>query len=448
MAYDKVLAKKVNPVKAIAVSFLAIIAIGTLLLMMPFSSREGTRTGFVDALFTATSATTVTGLVVKDTHDFYSPTGQLIILFLIQIGGLGYMTFMSFLFIFARNMKLSGGMYMRESMNLPALGDVYKFAKHTVVFVLLFEIAGAVALTLIWSANADVKTAAKYGIFHSVSAFNNAGFDLFGGFSSLAGYAGNVWVNIAIISLTLAGGVGFLVIDDLWQKLRNRKRVLSLHTKIALTASVVLLLLGAATFYFIESGNEKTLGSLSMANKITISAFHSATARTSGFVTTNLDNVALTTLMLLGILMFIGSSPGGTGGGVKTTTVAIALGTAESFVKGKTDVEIFGRRISNAVITKSFVTIFAAAGVVTAASMLISLIEPEAFEKILFEAISAFSTTGMSTGITPSLSSAAKIILAAVMFIGRISPVALLHLFLARKTSQRTRLPEEDAVVG
>lgn len=448
MAYEKVLAKKVNPIKAISISFIAIIVVGTVLLMMPFSSREGKRTGLVDAFFTATSATTVTGLVVKDTHDYYSNFGHWIILALIQIGGLGYMTLMSFLFIFARNLKLSGGIYVQESMNLPYLGDIYKFAKHTVVFVFLFELTGAVALFAIWAGSMGPAIAAKYGVFHSVSAFNNAGFDLFGGFNSLISLASNGGVNLTIFILTVVGGIGFVVISELWQKLRNRKARLSLHTKVILTTSIALLVFGAAAIFALEYGNEKTIGKLDLADKGMTAAFHSATARTSGFATVNIGAMGLTTLLLLGLLMFIGSSPGGTGGGVKITTVVVALQTLLSFAKGKSEVEIFDRRISAPPVIKSFATIFGALVVIIAASMLISLIEPQAFEKILFEAVSAFSTTGMTTGITPELGSAAKLLLAAVMFIGRIGPLALMHLFLAKKISQRTRLPEEDVLVG
>ena len=226
MVYERLhetfLAKRINPIKAIAISFLVVILIGAVLLMAPFSSRDKKPTSFVDAIFTATSATTVTGLVVKDTHDYYSPIGHVIILALIQIGGLGYMTLMSFLFIFGRNLKLEAGVYMQESINLPSIGEIYKFARNTIIFVLVLELLGALALFLLWHGSMGAKTAVKYGIFHSIAAFNNSGFDLFGGFNSLTSQATNVGVVLTITLLVISGGIGFIVMNELQQRARKR----------------------------------------------------------------------------------------------------------------------------------------------------------------------------------------------------------------------------------
>ncbi len=446
MVYETILAKKVNPVKAIAVSFLVIILIGTVLLMMPFSSREHKATTFPDALFTATSATTVTGLVVKDTHDYYSPTGHIIILALIQIGGLGYMTLMSFLFIFGRNMKLAGGVYLQESMNLPSIGDVYKFARNTAAFVMLFELLGAFALFLTWKGSMGISAAIKYGAFHSIAAFNNSGFDLFGGFNSLASQATNVGVNLTIMLLTITGGIGFIVMNELIQKLKNRRQKLSTHTKLVLATTAILILAGTAAFFALEKNNAIT--NLSLPQQIMASAFQSVNARSSGFNTVPFGGLRTATMLLLAALMFIGSSPGGTGGGIKTTTAAIAIKSLIAFARGKTDVELFDRRLSSGALVKAFATISAAAILVIVASAAISVIEPVPYEKILFETVSAFGTVGLSTGITQQLALASRLILIGVMFIGRIGPLAMLHLALAQKRTQLVRLPEEDVPVG
>lgn len=446
MVNERILARRINPVKAIAVSFLAIILLGTVLLMMPFSSRDAKPTGLMDALFTATSATTVTGLVVKDTNDHYSTAGQIIILALIQIGGLGYMTLMSFLFMFGRNLRLAGSVYFHESMNLPSIGDVYKFAKRTIAFVALFEALGALVLFLTWKSGMGTATAAKYGIFHATSAFNNAGFDLFGGFNSLASSISSPVVNATVIILTIVGGIGFIVMNELLQKLKNSRYRLSLHTKVAIAMTVILLVVGSVAFFALEKNNAEK--DLSPPDAAMAAVFHSAVARTSGFATLPLAGFGTLTLAMIGALMFIGSSPGGTGGGVKTTTIFVAARTMVSFVQGKADVEAFNRRIGGLAIIKSFATITAAVAVIAAATTAMSIAERHNYAKITFEAISAFSTTGLSTGITPELTSTSKLVLIAVMFIGRVGPLALLHLLMAGKTTAKTRLPEEGVLVG
>lgn len=448
MEETAILKKRVNPIKAITISFLVVILIGTLFLMMPFSTRDGKGADFVSALFTSTSATTVTGLVVKDTHDYYSPIGQAIILAMIQIGGLGYMTLMSFIFIFGRNLRLIGGAYMQESMNLPSIGDIYKFARNTAVFVLLFELAGAAVLSLAWKGSMGTATALKYGLFHSVSAFNNSGFDLFGRFQSMAGYVSDARVNAIIMALTIIGGLGFIVMNELLHKLRNRQHKVSVHSKVVLTTSATLLIIGTVAFYLLESGNSHTLGSLEPAQKVMAAAFHSTIARSSGFATLDVGTFGTATLLLLTILMLIGSSPGGTGGGIKTTTAAVAWQAVKSFATGKSDTELFGRRLSNTSILKALAIIVASLGAITASTFAISVLEKMPLEKIVFEVTSAFGTVGLSTGITPGLTTASKFVLAAVMLIGRIGPLALLHLLMARRATQRTRLPEEDVMIG
>ncbi len=435
--------KKVNPIKAIALSFIVLIAIGTVLLMLPASSREGKITGFTDALFTATSATTVTGLIVKGTNDYFSPFGHFIILALIQIGGLGYMTIMSFIFIFSRNMKLSGGVYLKESMNLPSISEIYKFARNITAYVFLLEMLGALALFLSWNGSLGLKTAVKYAVFHSVSAFNNAGFDLIGNFSS---QAGNIGVVMSIAALTIVGGIGFVVINDIHQKIRNRQHKLSLHAKIVLTTTIMLLVIGTVGIFTFETGSSRELEKLSVQEQVGTSAFQAVTARTSGFSLIDFGGASAATLFLVSILMFVGASPGGTGGGIKTTTLTAATTTFFSFIRGKRDAEIYGRRLSHEAVAKAFATIFCAVALIAIASMAISAIEPQSFENIIFETVSAFSTTGLSAGITPMLSTISKFILISVMFIGRIGPLSLLILFFERKRIRR--LPEEDVLVG
>ncbi len=435
--------RKVNPIKLIALGFIILIAMGTALLMLPAASRDGNGAGFTDALFTATSATTVTGLTVKGTQDYFSPLGHFIIMALIQLGGLGYMTIMSFIFIFAANKRISGSAFMQESMSMPSLGEIYKFARNTAAYVFLLEAAGAAALLLSWKGSMEGWTLIKYSVFHSISAFNNAGFDLFSSFGSQMGNTGAV---LAIALLTIFGGIGFLVICDLHKKILNRRHRLSLQSKIVLTTTILLLVIGTAGFFAFESGSGKELGSLSFEERLEASSFQSATARTSGFSLIDFGGASAATIFLVSMLMFIGASPGGTGGGIKTTTFTAATMTFFSFVRGKRDTEIYGRRLSHESVAKAFATIFISVTVIVIASMAISAIEPQSFEKILFETVSAFSTTGLSTGITPVLSVFSKFILMGLMFIGRIGPLGLLILLLEKRKIRR--LPEEDILVG
>lgn len=446
MAAGRIKSRRIQPLKAITLSFIILILLGTLLLMMPFSSREKTATNFVDALFTAASATTVTGLVVKDTHDYYSTSGHIIILLLIQVGGLGYMTLMSLLFIFGRNMKLAGGVYMQESMNLPSVGEISKFARNTALFVLTAELIGAAALFIIWRGMLGAKTAAEYGIFHSIAAFNNAGFDLFGGFNSFSGQVSNFGVNITIMLLVVLGGLGFIVTNELLYKLKHRRHHLSVHTQLVLTITAALVVLGAAAFFALENNN--ALGSFGLPVKLMASFFNTVMARTAGFSTISFAGLGTATLLLVCILMFIGASPGSTAGGAKTTTVAVALQAMLSSAKGKDDTEIFGRRVSKDTILKSFAIIASAILLIIAATIALSLMEHQPLERIAFEVVSAFSLTGLSTGITPTLSSGSKLVLVIVMFIGRVGPIALLSLFLAKMKTKLVKLPEESLPVG
>jgi trk system potassium uptake protein len=438
--------RQIEPLKAIALSFVVIILLGALLLMMPFSNRPGKTVGFVDAVFTATSATTVTGLVVKSTHDQFTPIGHVIILLLIQIGGLGYMTLMSLLFIFGSKMKLAGGVYMQESLNLPNVGEISKFARNSAIFVLTAEVIGAIALCLIFWGQLGPGRAMEYGIFHSIAAFNNAGFDLFRGFESFSGFVGNFGVNITLMLLVIFGGIGFIVVNDLIAKIKNRNHALNLNTKIALSVTAALIILGTLSFFLLERNH--SLNNLPEPVKLMASAFNTMMARTAGFSSIPFGAVSSTALLVVCLLMFIGASPGSTGGGVKTTTTAVAISAIAATAKGKADTEIFGRRIGKDTLVKAFAVIGSSLILVMVGTMVICSMDKFPLEKVLFEAISAFSLTGLSTGITPMLSTGSKVVLILLMFIGRIGTIAMLSVIWKNRKTSRVQLPEENLPVG
>lgn len=435
-----------EPGRFIILSYLLIILIGAFLLALPLSSSNNTWTNPIDAFFTASSATCVTGLVVLDTGTHYSIIGQIIILLLIQIGGLSYMTIFTFLsLLLGRKIPLLDRIILKESISFFSIGGIIKLARRILYIVLIFEGTGALILSIVFLKDFDFPKSLFYGIFHSISAFCNAGFDLIGGFRSFTPYRGNIILNITVILLIVFGGIGFGVISELIDLPKSKK--LSTHAKLVLATTIILIILGATLFYLFEISNPRTLKFYSTKERILSSIFHSITPRTAGFNTVNVSYLNLPTLLLTIFLMFVGASPGGTGGGIKTSTFALILLNIRSWIKGREGVTIFGRCVETLSIKKSFLVFTTAIFLVSLSTFLLSITEKFGLVQILFEVVSAFGTVGLSTGITPELSTIGKFIIIFTMFTGRVGILSFLTSVIVKK-SQRVYLPEDKVMIG
>ena len=432
-----------NPSIVIIISFALIILSGALLLWLPFSTAPGKTTSFIDAYFTANSATCVTGLVVVDTGSHYTFWGKLIILGLIQLGGLGYMTFSTLIVILLRQkVFISQRLAVREAMNLFSSQGAVRFILYVFSIVITFESLGAAILFFRWWPEMGAWRALKSGIFHSVSAFCNAGFDIMGGFRSFTGYVGDPVVNLTIMGLIIIGGIGFIVLADIIER-----RKFSLHSKLVLITTMFLIFSGAALFFIFEHLNPHTLAKLPLNVQIWASFFQSVTARTAGFNTIDLSRLAGPAIFVLISLMFVGASPGGTGGGIKTTTFALLLLTMRSAILGRYHTEVFGRRINYETVRKALTIALLAFFLVILSSAIVSYQGFE-FSKILFEVTSAFGTVGLSMGITTKLSNLSKIVVALTMFIGRVGPLTLFVGLTLSKYEKKTMFPKEDISIG
>ena len=380
-----------------------------------------------------------------DTGKDFSTFGQLVILILLQCGGLGIMTMSTmFAFLAGKRISLRQRLIMQESLNQFSIGGLVRLVKHILIFTGVIEITGAAILFFCWQKIYSPLQALYLAVFHSISAFCNAGFSLFS--DSIMRYKGDLIVNLTFMILIILGGIGFLVLLELFQYGKNR--TLSLHTKLALNISLILILIGSVIIFFIEFNNPSTLRDLNFSEKIYGSFFQSVTARTAGFNTIHIGSMQNATLFLIIILMFIGASPSSTGGGVKTTTFGLLILYVWSSLKGKEEIQIFKRRISQDIIPKVLTVITLSLGLVIIMTILLSYVEGEDFIKVLFEVVSAFGTVGLSTGITSSLSIAGKIIIIITMFTGRIGPLGLVLSLIQKREPEMIRYPEEKIMVG
>ncbi|NNG66824.1 TrkH family potassium uptake protein [Caldanaerobacter subterraneus] len=440
---------KLTPTQVLALGFATIILIGTLLLMLPVATKSGEGADFITALFTATSATCVTGLVVVDTETYWSTFGQIVIMLLIQVGGLGIMT-MSTLFalILGRRITFKERLVMQEAFNTNSLGGIVKFAKYILMVSFLFESIGAIILTLRFLPQMGLKKAVYYGLFHSISAFNNAGFDLMGNFRSLTGYVSDWVVNLVIMSLIIFGGLGFYVLLDIYEHRHFSK--LTLHSKAVITITLFLIAGGALLIFLFEYNNPKTLKPLDFPTKILASLFQAVTPRTAGFNTLSLSDMTIASKFLTIILMFIGASPAGTGGGIKTTTFGVILYTVLSVIKGEEETVLYKRTISRNIVYKAVAISFISVFTIFSVTMVLSITETSDFLTLLYETTSAFGTVGLSLGLTPQLTTVGRIIIIFTMYTGRVGPLTL-----ALALAQRQKKPkpimkyvEEKIMVG
>lgn len=437
---------QMKPARILIFSFALVILIGCILLSLPMASKNGQSVGILNALFTSTSAVCVTGLVVVDTCTQYSLFGQVVIMLLIQIGGLGTMTMTTFIFLLlGKKITLRQRLVIQEALNQITLSGLVRLIQYIVTITLIFEGIGAFLLSLRFTQIYGIKKGIYYGIFHSISAFNNAGFDLIGGFQNLTPFVDDPLVCIVIASLIVIGGIGFTVIYDMLSK-KNFKK-LSLHSKIVIIVTIALILAGAILFYIFEYSNPKTLADISIKNKWLASLFQSITTRTAGFNTLNFSDMMLQTKYLTIALMFIGASSGSTGGGIKTTTFASIIMLVKSVISSKEDVEIFKKRIPEDIIFKAVTVTIISILLVFISSMLLTITENQDFLDILFETVSAFGTVGLSLGITTELSELGKVIIILTMFVGRVGPLTI-AMALSKRNKAPIKYPEEKILIG
>jgi trk system potassium uptake protein len=439
---------KLEPPKVLVLGFGIIILLGSILLTLPVATTDGKGLPWMDALFTATSATCVTGLVVVDTGDTFTTFGEVVILSMIQIGGLGFMSFATLLaFILGKRISLKERLVIQESLNNTSVEGIVRLVKRILIFTAVIEIAGGILLSIRFAQDMSAGKAIYFGFFHAISNFNNAGFDLMGEFRGLTAYASDPVVNITLISLISLGGIGFIVMNELFEY-KSTKR-LSLHSKMVLTVSGILVLGGALLIFILEYNNPATLKPMTITGKILGSFYQSVTPRTAGSNTLNIGDLTQTTLFLIIFLMFIGASPGSTGGGIKTTTFAILMGAVKSQIRGREDVTFFGRRMDYTIIYKSLTVTLIALFLVIFVTMVLTVTEPgKDFLMLFFETVSAFATVGLSMGLTPELSPLGKILITFTMFAGRIGPMTLAFAVAKKRKEDHYRYPAGKVMIG
>jgi trk system potassium uptake protein TrkH len=436
-----------NPPVTLMLSFLLVILFGAILLMLPVSSKLKTVTPFMDALFTATSATCVTGLVVVDTGTHFSFFGQMVILMLIQIGGLGIMTISTvFAIILGQriNLKLENIMYQVVGGSYAV--NVFQLLKSIVLVTLVIESVGTLLLFARFAQDFQPMEALFLSLFHAVSAFCNAGFSPLG--NNLVSYVDSLAVNLVITALIIAGGLGFSVIIDLQHHAlkKDRARKLNLHTKIVLVTTAFLLVLGFTVFYLAEYNG--AMRGFSIHRRILGSWFQSVTLRTAGFNTIDLSQIGKASVLISIVLMFIGASPGSTGGGIKTTSFAVLTLSVISLLKGKRHISVFKRRIHEYNFREATGLIMLSITIILVVLFFLMLVEPHAFDKLLFEAVSAFGTVGLTLGITPQLTVIGKLLITVLMYVGRIGPLTMIYAFSTRAKQININYAEEKIPIG
>ena len=444
-----------QPTQMMVLGFAMVILIGAFLLNLPIASQGGKSVGEINALFTATSAVCVTGLIAVDTATHWTTFGQVVIITLIQIGGLGFMTIATlFALIAKKKINLKERLLIQESLNQFDLSGLVKLTRHVLMITFVIEGLGALVLSTQFVPEFGFGKGVWYSVFHSISAFCNAGFDLMGTvsgpFTSLTSYVNNFTVSATICSLILLGGLGFPVILDIIKVQKFKK--LAIHSKIVLVTTAIVTAISVVVIFIVEFNNPETMGSLSFGNKMLASIFQSVTARTAGFNTIDLSLMHQGGIFVIIVLMFIGASPASTGGGIKTTTVATVALCVKSSVLGKEDVEVYGRRLDMSVVKKSMGIFFIAVTTVSLGTLLISITEPHfSLVDAWFEVMSALTTAGLSIGGSPSLSLVGKIIIMCYMFMGRVGSLTLVMALTAKTAKSKNthiRYPEGKILVG
>lgn len=433
---------QLTPPQVLALGFALVILLGTVLLKLPISTKV--EISWMDAFFTAASATTVTGLSVINIGTTLSVFGECVMIVMMQIGGLGLMTFAIFvLILLGKKIGLKERLIVQESFNQTSIGGVIRLVKILFIFTIAVELAGTIILSLKWIPVYGAVRGVFYSLFHSVSAFNNAGFSLFS--DNLMGYSHDGLVNLVITLLIITGGLGFTVLVDLANK-RNFKN-LKLHSKIMLIGTFVLNVTAILFLFLLEFSNEATIGSMPLGEKLWVSYFQGISPRTAGFNTIDIGGMTDGSLLLIMLLMFIGAGSASTGSGIKVTTFIVIVWSVFAYIRGRKEPVMFERTIHQTVVFKSLAVTMTGLFFVFLTAFLLTVTEDASLSMILFESFSAFGTVGLSMGLTPDLSNAGRLLIIILMFIGRIGPLTLAFSF-ARTRTAKIRYPEEDIFIG
>lgn len=433
---------QLTPPQVLALGFALVILLGTVLLKLPISTKV--EISWMDAFFTAASATTVTGLSVINIGTTLSVFGECVMIVMMQIGGLGLMTFAIFvLILLGKKIGLKERLIVQESFNQTSIGGVIRLVKILFIFTIAVELVGTVILSLKWIPVYGAVRGVFYSLFHSVSAFNNAGFSLFS--DNLMGYSHDGLVNLVITLLIITGGLGFTVLVDLANK-RNFKN-LKLHSKIMLIGTFVLNVTAILFLFLLEYSNEATIGSMPLGEKLWVSYFQGISPRTAGFNTIDIGGMTDGSLLLIMLLMFIGAGSASTGSGIKVTTFIVIVWSVFAYIRGRKEPVMFERTIHQTVVFKSLAVMMIGLFFVFLTAFLLTVTEDASLSMILFESFSAFGTVGLSMGLTPDLSNAGRLLIIILMFIGRIGPLTLAFSF-ARTRTAKIRYPEEDIFIG
>lgn len=440
---------KKNPYLVFFIGFATVILTGTILLTLPIASRDGNSVGFINALFTATSATCVTGLAVVNTADYWTVFGKVIIIVLIQIGGLGVMTMTAMIsFFFGKRISLKTRLLIMEERNTDELQGVVRLTKNILVYTFGIELVGAILFSFVFIKDYGVSKGIAFSLFHSISSFCNAGFDLIG--NSMINYVDNPIITLAVCSLVIVGGIGYYVFWDVYES--KNFHTLSLHSKIVLMVTSILLIGGSIAMFVLEQNNPGTMGNLSLSGKIQASIFQAVNPRTAGFNSVPTENLRMSTAAIMLMLMFIGGSPASTAGGIKTTTFAVLIISFYNLIKGKRDFEVFERRIMPETTIRAAAIMMVSLMLVILVSIVLAITEESTgynFLDLLYETVSAFGTVGLSRGITPSLSNAGKLVLSVLMFIGRVGPMTVAFALLKQnKNIGNYTYPEGKVIIG
>lgn len=439
---------KLKGVQILALGFILVILIGALLLTLPIATTSGESTNFLDALFTSTSAVCVTGLIVVDTGTYWNMFGQTVIMILIEIGGLGFMSFTTLIaIILGKKITLRERLILQDAMNTFNIQGLVKMVKYVLVFTVSVQFFGALLLSTQFVPQYGIAKGMFYSIFHSISAFCNAGFDILGNFSSLTSYNSNVVVIMVISALIIIGGLGFTV----WSELYNSKslRKVSLHSKMVILMTTILVLGGTVLMFLFEHNNVNTISNMSFIDKVMNSFFASVTPRTAGFNSIPTDGMTTAGQFLTIILMFIGGSPGSTAGGIKTTTIGILIVTVICVIRGREDSEVFKRRFNKDLVYRAFTLLFIGVGLVIVVTMLLSYTEKGAsFMALFYETVSAFGTAGLSLGLTSELSSVGRVLIIIMMYLGRVGPLTVVLSITKKKVSSGVKYPEGKILIG
>ena len=442
---DSIKSYNLSPAQVLVAGYFIVILTGTILLSLPIATTTVGSLGVVDSLFTATSATCVTGLIVVNTSSAFTVFGQVVIMLLIQIGGLGIMTMSTLMaFLIGKKISLKERLVIQQDLNQFGISGLVRLIQYVLGFTLIIEGAGAIFMFTKLIHEYKLVKAIYYSVFHAISAFNNAGFDLFG--NSLVGFTGSIIMNFSVMILIILGGIGFGVLTEATNDKKFGKS--SLQSKIVVVMTVLLLVVGFLVLLALEYNNPETMGNLPFGEKLLSAMFLSVTPRTAGFNTLPTNALHSSSLFFIIILMFIGASPGSTGGGIKTTTFGVMIITMWNKIIGKKDIEIYNRRIDEEDVLKAMAITLLAMTLVVLITIILTITESKPFLDILFETVSAFGTVGLSTGVTPTLSNIGRILITLTMFAGRVGPLTLAVAFAERERKGIYHYPKEKIMVG